>query len=88
MWRMLQVLLQGLQLLELFCLRAEQAHWDVKDAQAHALIALSVKRTIVPHICSAKSAKQAWDILASLYASRNEAKIALLRKDLGPKIMH
>ncbi|MCO5557572.1 hypothetical protein L7F22_011138 [Adiantum nelumboides] len=47
---------------------AEQARWDVKDAQAHALIALSVKRTITPHIRSAKSAKQAWDIMAGLYA--------------------
>ncbi|MCO5603066.1 hypothetical protein L7F22_057210 [Adiantum nelumboides] len=67
---------------------AEQACWDVKDAQAHALIALSVKRTITPHIRSAKSAKQAWDILASLYAGRNEAKIALLRKELKSKIMN
>ncbi|KAI5070677.1 hypothetical protein GOP47_0015020 [Adiantum capillus-veneris] len=49
-------------------LTAEQARWDVNDAQAHALIALSVKRTIVPHIRSTKSAKQAWDILAGLYA--------------------
>ncbi|RYA53530.1 hypothetical protein, partial [Enterobacter cloacae complex sp. CH23B] len=32
--------------------------------------------------------KQAWDILAGLYASRNEAKIALLRKELESKIMH
>ncbi|MCO5562978.1 hypothetical protein L7F22_016614 [Adiantum nelumboides] len=47
---------------------AEQARWDVKDAQAHALIALSLKRTITPHIHSAKSAKQAWDILTGLYA--------------------
>ncbi|MCO5611356.1 hypothetical protein L7F22_065609 [Adiantum nelumboides] len=30
----------------------------------------------------------AWDILASLYASRNEAKIALLCKELESKIMH
>ncbi|MCO5603068.1 hypothetical protein L7F22_057212 [Adiantum nelumboides] len=67
---------------------AEQAHWDVKDVQAHALIALSVKRTITPHIRSAKSAKQAWDILAGLYAGRNEAKIALLRKELESKIMN
>ncbi|MCO5558080.1 hypothetical protein L7F22_011656 [Adiantum nelumboides] len=67
---------------------AEQARWDVKDAQAHALIALSVKRTITPHIRSAKSAKQAWDILAGLYAGRNEAKIALLRKELESKIMN
>ncbi|MCO5564960.1 hypothetical protein L7F22_018630 [Adiantum nelumboides] len=42
---------------------AEQAHWDVKDVHAHVLIALSVKRTITPHIHSTKSAKQAWDIL-------------------------
>ncbi|MCO5564217.1 hypothetical protein L7F22_017875 [Adiantum nelumboides] len=67
---------------------AEQAHWDVKDAQAHALSALSMKRTITPHICSTKFAKQAWDILASLYAGRNEAKIALLHKELESKIMN
>ncbi|MCO5580068.1 hypothetical protein L7F22_033934 [Adiantum nelumboides] len=67
---------------------AEQARWDVKNAQAHALIALSVKHTITPHIRSAKSAKQAWDILAGLYAGRNEAKIALLRKELESKIMN
>ncbi|MCO5593738.1 hypothetical protein L7F22_047755 [Adiantum nelumboides] len=30
----------------------------------------------------------AWDILVSLYASRNEAKIALLRKELESKIMN
>ncbi|MCO5607185.1 hypothetical protein L7F22_061378 [Adiantum nelumboides] len=51
-------------------------------------IALSIKCTITPHIRSAKSAKQAWDILASHYAGRNEAKIALLRKELESKIMN
>ncbi|MCO5571407.1 hypothetical protein L7F22_025147 [Adiantum nelumboides] len=67
---------------------AEQDCWDVKDAQAHAFISLSVKRIITPHIRSAKSAKQAWDILAGLYAGRIEAKIALLRKELESKIMN
>ncbi|MCO5560736.1 hypothetical protein L7F22_014356 [Adiantum nelumboides] len=67
---------------------AEQARWDVKDAQAPALIALSMKRTITPHICSAKFAKKAWDILVGLYASCNEAKIALLRNELESKIMN
>ncbi len=66
---------------------AEQARWDGKDAQAHALIALSVKRNITPHIRSAKTAKQAWDTLAHLYAGRNEAKISYLRKELESKIM-
>ncbi|MCO5584372.1 hypothetical protein L7F22_038298 [Adiantum nelumboides] len=66
----------------------EQARWDVKNAKAHALIALSVKRTITPHICSTKFAKQAWDILDGLYEGRNEAKIALLRKELESKIMN
>ncbi|MCO5551592.1 hypothetical protein L7F22_005097 [Adiantum nelumboides] len=56
--------------------------------QAHALIALSNKRTTTPHIRSTKSAKQAWDILASHYAGRNEAKIALLHKELESKIMN
>ena len=65
----------------------QQARWDGKDAQAHALIALSVKRNITPHICSAKIAKQAWDTLAHLYAGRNEAKISYLRKELESKVM-
>ncbi|WP_129364583.1 DUF4219 domain-containing protein [Klebsiella pneumoniae] len=34
---------------------AEQALWDVRDAQAHALIALPVKRTITPHIRSVQT---------------------------------
>ncbi|MCO5587106.1 hypothetical protein L7F22_041053 [Adiantum nelumboides] len=66
----------------------EQACWDVKYVQAHALILLFVKSTITPHICSTKSAKQAWDIMAGLYAGCNEAKIALLRKDLELKMMN
>ena len=65
----------------------EQARWDGKDAQAHALIALSVKQNITPHIRSAKTAKQAWDTLAHLYAGRNEAKISYLRKELESKVM-
>ncbi|MCO5586209.1 hypothetical protein L7F22_040148 [Adiantum nelumboides] len=60
---------------------AEQARWDVKDAQAHALIALSVKRTITPHIRSAKSAKQTWDILAGLYAGQPTLKELVLSRD-------
>ena len=41
-------------------LTAEQICWDGKDAQAHALIALSVKRAIIPHIfsCKTTNAKQ------------------------------
>ena len=60
----------------------EKLRWDGKDAQAHALIALSVKRHIVPHIRSCSTSKQAWDTLASLYAVRNEARVAYLRKQL------
>ncbi|MCO5564729.1 hypothetical protein L7F22_018397 [Adiantum nelumboides] len=52
------------------------------------VIVLSVKRTITPHIRSAKSAKQAWDVLAGLYAGCNEAKIALMRKELESKVMN
>ena len=59
---------------------AEQSHWDGKDAQAHALLALSVKRAIIPHILSCKTSKDAWDVLATLYQARNEARVAYLRK--------
>ncbi|MCO5554902.1 hypothetical protein L7F22_008440 [Adiantum nelumboides] len=47
-----------------------------------------MKRTITPNIHSIKSAKQAWNILAGLYAGCNEAKIKLLRKELESKIMN
>ena len=66
---------------------AEQLRWDGRDAQAHPLIALSVKRSMIPHIRSAASAKQAWDILAHLYAGRNEANVAYLQKQLESKHM-
>ncbi|MCO5594240.1 hypothetical protein L7F22_048267 [Adiantum nelumboides] len=66
---------------------AEQVCWDVKDAEARALIVLSVK-CITPHIRSAKFAKQAWDTMAALYVGCNEAKSALLRKELESKIMN
>ena len=65
----------------------KQARQDDKDTQAHALITLSIKCNITPHIRSAKTAKQAWDTLAHLYAGRNEAKISYLRKELESKVM-
>ena len=80
---MLQVLVATVVVLQTI----EQARWDGKDVQAHALIALSVKRNITPHIRSAKTAKQVWDTLAHLYAGRNEAKISYLRKELESKVM-
>lgn len=48
--------------------------------QAHALSALSIKCTIVPHIHSARTSNQDWDILAHLYAGHNEAHVAYLKK--------
>ena len=35
----------------------EQLRWDRKDAQAHALIALTVKRHIVPHVWPCSTSK-------------------------------
>ena len=64
-------------------LTVEQIRWDGKDAQAHALIALSVKRAIIPHSRSCKTAKDAWDILSTLYQARNEACVAYLRKHMN-----
>lgn len=49
----------------------EQTKWDGRDANAYALIALSVKCGIVPYIHSCKTAKGLGDALASLYHVRN-----------------
>ena len=56
----------------------KQSSWDGRDAQAHALIVLSIKCFVVPHICSTKSTKQAWDILAQNYAGHSEENVAYL----------
>ena len=66
----------------------DQTRWDGRDAQAHALIALSIKCTIIPHIQSCKSAKDAWNTLARLYQVRNEAPVASLRKQLESEHMN
>ena len=67
---------------------AEQLRWDGRDDQAHALIALSLKHAIIPHIRSCKTAKDAWDTLTTLYQVRNEAHVAYLRKQLESEHMN
>ena len=67
---------------------AEQIRWDGRDAQAHALLALSVKRAIIPHIRSCRTFKDAWDVLATLYQARNEARVAYLCKQLESEHMN
>lgn len=61
---------------------AEQARWDGRDANARALIALSVERDIIPTIRSCKTARDAWDNLANLYQVRNGARVAYLKRKL------
>ena len=56
----------------------EQICWDGRDVHAYALLALSIKRIIIPHICSCKTLKEAWDTLATLYQARKEAHVAYL----------
>ena len=66
----------------------DQRRWDGRDAQSHDLIALSVKRSIIPHIRSYKVAKEAWDVLANLYQAHNEAHVTYLRKQLEAEHMN
>jgi len=66
----------------------DHIRWDGRDVHAHSLIALSVKRTIIPHIRSCKSSKDAWNTLAQLYQVRNEARVAYLRKQLESEHMN
>lgn len=65
-----------------------QQKWDERDAKAHAMIALSLKVALIPHIRSCKSAKEAWDTLANLYQVRNEARVAYLKRQLDHLVMH
>ena len=66
----------------------EQRRWDVRDAQEHALLALSVKHGIIPHIRSCRIAKDAWDTLATFYQIFNEANVAYFCKQLESNHMN
>ena len=66
---------------------SSQPKWDGKDTQAHVVIALSVKRHIVPHIQSCTISKSARDVLKNLYAQRNEARVAMLKRHLEETMM-
>lgn len=61
----------------------KQKKWDRRDAQAHSVIALSVKRSILPHIRSCKTSKSAWEVLAKMFQVKNTAKVFFLRNQLS-----
>ena len=61
---------------------SSQRKWDGRDAQVHALIALSVRRHILPYIRSWTTSKIAWNVLTDLYAQRNEARVVMLKRQL------
>ena len=48
-----------------------QLKWDGKDAEAHALITLSIKCHIVPHIQSCTTSKSAWYVLKTKERSKS-----------------
>ena len=60
----------------------EQRRWDSRDAQAVALIALSVKKSVIPHIRSCRTSKVAWDTLEDLFQTRNAARISFLKREI------
>ena len=47
-----------------------------------------MKHSIIPHIHSCKTTKEAWDVLANLYQAQNEACVAYLHKQLESKHMN
>ena len=64
----------------------DQKRWDSKDALALLAISLTYKRSIIPHIKSCRQAKDAWDILETLYLAKNDTRIAYLKKQLEKKM--
>ncbi|KAI5054075.1 hypothetical protein GOP47_0031033, partial [Adiantum capillus-veneris] len=60
----------------------EQKRWDTKDAQAMDVIALTIKRTITPHIRSCRTSEDAWNTLQAMFGGRNAARIEFLKKQL------
>ena len=49
---------------------------------------MSIKHSIISHIHSCKTTKEAWDTLATLYQARNEAHVTYLQKQLKSKHMN
>ncbi|KAI5053925.1 hypothetical protein GOP47_0031183 [Adiantum capillus-veneris] len=47
-----------------------------------AMIALTIKRTITPHIRSCRTSEDAWNTLQAMFGGRNAARIEFLKKQL------
>ena len=58
------LIIQLMLMLQFLCYQMHNNFvWDSRDAHAHALIALSMKCVIIPHICYCKIENDAWDTL-------------------------
>lgn len=60
----------------------KQKAYDDRNREALAIIALSVSDNVIPHVQCAKTSKEAWDALKSLYETPNKVKIPYLRRQL------
>lgn len=56
---------------------------DANDAKALALIGLSVEDQYLPTVNKCTVAKEAWDALESIYKSRSNARVLILKRQLN-----
>ncbi|KAL3732252.1 hypothetical protein ACJRO7_028997 [Eucalyptus globulus] len=56
--------------------------WNVKSGKALYVLVVTVDDELLQHIKSAKTPKEAWDNLATLFARTNDAKLQCLENEL------
>ncbi|KAL3739611.1 hypothetical protein ACJRO7_020944 [Eucalyptus globulus] len=56
--------------------------WNIKSGKALYVLAVIVEDELLQHIKSAKTPKEAWDNLATLFARTNNAKLQCLENEL------
>ncbi|KAL3717510.1 hypothetical protein ACJRO7_009012 [Eucalyptus globulus] len=61
---------------------SELRKWSIKSGKALYILAVTVDDELLQHIKSAKTPKEAWDNLATLFARTNDAKLQCLENKL------
>ncbi|XP_077232082.1 uncharacterized protein LOC143866437 [Tasmannia lanceolata] len=60
----------------------ELKKWKIKAGKAMYILAVTIQDELLQHVKSAKTPKEAWDTLATLFARTNDAKLQRLEKEL------
>ncbi|KAH0720607.1 hypothetical protein KY285_005428 [Solanum tuberosum] len=56
--------------------------WKIKAGKTMFALKTAIDKDVLEHVCDAKTLKEAWDTLATLFSKKNNARLQLLEREL------